>query len=63
MNQVPLDATSQCNALESHSISLGLATKQGDEWRECSIAQSMSQVFKESRELPKPGHHLFITKG
>ena len=37
---------SQSNALESHSISLGLAIKQGDEWRECSLAQSMPQVFK-----------------
>jgi uncharacterized membrane protein len=37
------------NALESHSISLEYATKQRDEWRGSSLAQSMSQVFKESR--------------
>jgi hypothetical protein len=38
------------NALESHSISLEYATKQGDEWRGSSLTQSMSQVFKKSRE-------------
>jgi hypothetical protein len=39
---------SQSNALESHSISLGRTIKQRDEWKGCSLAQSMSQVFKES---------------
>jgi hypothetical protein len=52
---------SQSNALKSHSISLEYATKQGDECRGSSLAQSMSQVFKESRErLPKPAKQLFI---
>jgi hypothetical protein len=49
------------NALESHSISLEYATKQGDKWRKCSIAQSMPQVFRSARgRPPKPSHHLFI---
>ena len=42
-------------ALESHSISQRLTIKQGDEWKECSLSQSMPQVIKCARDaLPKP---------
>jgi hypothetical protein len=44
---------SQCNALESHSISLEYATKQGDEWKRCSLTQRMSQYLRSARDFPE----------
>jgi hypothetical protein len=66
INKTQGSSATRCNSLsntlESHSISLELAIKQGDEWSECSLAQTLSQVFKGTRGKPPRSATFYLKR-
>jgi len=59
-DQVPLECNSQAmhlNLTQSHSR---CATMQRDEWRGCSLAQSMSLVLKMCKSCPQTPANLYL---